>query len=133
MAGVRPIVLDAGFLISAESRGRIVWTVYDESRHTGQDLVVTTPVLAQVWRDGRRQAVISSFLRRCVIDAPSERAAKRAGELLGRTGTSDAVDALVVATAVERGATMILTTDPNDLKALVDATGLRYPPLVRQV
>jgi predicted nucleic acid-binding protein len=133
MAGVRPIVLDAGSLISAESRSRIVWTVYDESMKTGQELVVTTPVLAQVWRDGRRQAVISSFLKRCVIDAPSERAAKRAGELLGRTGTNDAVDALVVATAVERGATMILTTDPNDLKALVDATGLRYPPLVRQV
>ena len=133
MAGVRPIVLDAGSLISAESRSRIVWSVYDESLKTGQELVVTTPVLAQVWRDGRRQAVISSFLRRCVIDAPSERAAKRAGELLGRTGTSDALDALVVATAIERGATMILTTDPNDLKALVDATGLRYPPLVRQV
>jgi predicted nucleic acid-binding protein len=133
MAGIRPIVLDAGSLISAETRGRVVWTVYDESLATGQELVVTTPVLAQVWRDGRRQAAVSRFLRRCVIDMPSERAAKRAGELLGRTGTSDAVDALVVATAVERGATMILTTDPNDLKALVEATGLRVPPLVQQV
>ena len=94
---------------------------------------MTTPVLAQVWRDGRKQAVINRFLRRCVIDAPSERAAKRAGELLGRTGTSDAVDAIVVATAVERGATTILTTDPNDLKALVEATGLKLPPLVRKV
>ena len=133
MAGIRPIVLDAGSLISAESRSRVIWTVYDESLGTGQELVVTTPVLAQVWRDGRKQAVISRFLRRCVIDAPSERAAKRAGELLGRTGTSDAVDALVVATAVERGATMILTTDPGDLKALVEATGVRIPPLVREV
>jgi predicted nucleic acid-binding protein len=133
MAGVRPIVLDAGSLISAKSRSRIVWTVYEESMKTGQELVVTTPVLAQVWRDGRRQAVISRFLRRCVIDAPSESAAKRAGELLGRTGTSDAVDAIVVATAVERGATTILTTEPNDLKALVEATGLKLPPLVRKV
>jgi predicted nucleic acid-binding protein len=133
MTGIRPIVLDAGSLISAESRSRVIWTVYDESLSTGQELVVTTPVLAQVWRDGRKQAVISRFLNRCVIDAPSERAAKRAGELLGRTGTSDAVDALVVATAVERGATMILTTDPNDLKALVEATGVRIPPLVRKV
>jgi predicted nucleic acid-binding protein len=133
MATIRPIVLDAGSLISAESRSRIIWTVYDESLSTGQELVVTTPVLAQVWRDGRRQAVISRFLSRCVIDTPSERAAKRAGELLGRTGMSDAVDALVVATAVERGATMILTSDPGDLKALVEAAGVRVPPLVREV
>jgi predicted nucleic acid-binding protein len=133
MAGIRPIVLDAGCLISAESRSRIVWSLFEESLSTGQELVVTTPVLAQVWRDGRRQAVIGRFLRRCVIDAPTEKAAKRAGELLGRTGTSDAVDALVVATAVERGATMILTTDPGDLKALVEATGLRLPPIVQQV
>jgi hypothetical protein len=34
---------------------------------------------------------------------------------------------------VERGATMILTTDPNDLKPLAEATGLRVPPLVREV
>ncbi len=133
MTSVRPIVLDAGSLISAESRSRVIWTVYDESLSTGQELVVTTPVLAQVWRDGRRQAVINRFLRRCVIDTPSEKTAKRAGELLGRTGTNDAVDALVVATAIERGATMILTSDPGDLKALVDATGLRMPPLVQQI
>lgn len=133
MAGIRPIVLDAGSLISAEARSRILWTLYDESLSTGQELVVTTPVLAQVWRDGRRQAVINRFLRRCVVDKPSEKAAKRAGELLGRTGTSDAVDAIVVATAVERGATMILTTDPDDLKALVEATGVKTPPLVQHV
>jgi predicted nucleic acid-binding protein len=133
MTGIRPIVLDTGSLISAESRSRVVWTIYDESLTTGQELVVTTPVLAQVWRDGRRQAGISRFLKRCVIDAPSEHAAKRAGVLLGRTGTSDAVDALVVATAVERGATMILTTDPGDLKALVEATGVRVPPLIQKV
>jgi hypothetical protein len=45
-------VLDAGSLISAESRSRVIWAVYDESLATGQELVVTTPVLAQVWRDG---------------------------------------------------------------------------------
>ncbi|WP_329241266.1 PIN domain-containing protein [Actinoallomurus sp. NBC_01490] len=133
MSSVRPIVLDAGSLISAESRSRVIWTVYDETLITGQELIVSTPVLAQVWRNGRKQAVIGRFLRRCVVDAPNESTAKRAGELLGRTGTSDAVDALVVATAIERGATTILTSDPNDLKALVDASGVKLPPLVQKV
>jgi predicted nucleic acid-binding protein len=133
MADVRPIVLDAGCLISAEARGRTVWALYEETLESGQELIVTTPVLAQVWRDGLRQAVLARFLRRCVLSAPGEGVAKRAGDLLRRTGGSDAVDALVVATAVERGATMIFTTDPHDLKALVDATEVRVPPLVQEM
>jgi predicted nucleic acid-binding protein len=133
VSAVRPIVLDSGSLIGAESRDRNVWVVYDEALVTGQDLVVTTPVLAQVWRGGPRGAVLSRFLSRCVIDLPSEKVARHAGELLGRTGTSDAIDALVVATAIARKASMILTSDPKDLKVLVEATKVRVPPLVQKV
>ena len=133
MSSGEPIVLDSGSLISAEARSRVLWTLYDETLETGQDLVVTTPVLTQVWRGGSRQAILSRFLRRCVIDTPSEATAKRAGELLGRTRTSDAVDALVVATAIERKATLILTSDPDDLKTLLQAADVKLPPLIQKI
>ncbi|MFL6053880.1 MAG: PIN domain-containing protein [Actinoallomurus sp.] len=69
----------------------------------------------------------------CVIDTPSEAIAKRAGELLGRTRTSDAVDAIVVATAIDRKATLILTSDPDDLKALLQAADVKLPPLIQKI
>jgi predicted nucleic acid-binding protein len=133
MSGGDPIVLDSGSLISAESRSRVLWTLYDETLERKQELVVTTPVLTQVWRGGARQAILSRFLSRCIIDTPSEATAKRAGELLARTGTRDAVDALVVATAIERKATLILTSDPDDLKTLVQAADVELPPLIERI
>jgi hypothetical protein len=45
--------------------------------------------------------------------------ARTAGELCGEAGTSDAVDALVVASAARRG-DRILTSDPGDLARLAD-------------
>lgn len=40
---------------------------------------------------------------------------------------------MTLATGVERGATMTRTTDPGDLKALAEATGLKVPPLIQEV
>ena len=51
-----------------------------------------------------------------IHDSPLE-LAKAAGILCGRAGTSDPVDALVVASAARRGDD-IITTDPEDLRAL---------------
>ncbi|MCO5993878.1 type II toxin-antitoxin system VapC family toxin [Actinoallomurus rhizosphaericola] len=125
-------VLDAGVLISAEARSKAAWSLEKRGRG-GRVLIVSTPVLAQVWRSGPRQAVLARFLKGCVIQSPSERIAKRAGELLGRTGTSDAVDALVVATALEQEAAMILTSDPVDIETLVAASEAAFPPLIQKV
>ncbi|WP_067172549.1 hypothetical protein [Microtetraspora niveoalba] len=45
---------------------------------------------------------------------------REAGVLCGLAGTSDAVEATVVVTAVRETAA-ILTSDPGDLRALLDA------------
>jgi predicted nucleic acid-binding protein len=132
MVAATRAVLDAGVLISAEARSKAAWSMEKRGRG-GRTLIVTTPVLAQVWRGGPRQAVLSRFLKGCVIQAPSEKVAKRAGELLGRTGASDAVDALVVATAIEQQAAMILTSDPVDIEALVAAAEAVCPPIIQKI
>ena len=59
----------------------------------------------------------SRLIDECAIDSLDLALAQMAGELLGRTGTSDAVDAAVVVSAARRG-DAILTTDPDDLRAL---------------
>jgi hypothetical protein len=125
-------VLDTGALIDAEARGKLAWSIKRKGRGS-RALVVTTPVLTQVWRNGARQATLCQFLKGCVLDSPSEAVAKRAGELLGRTGTSDAVDAIVVATAIEMGAAAIFTSDPDHLAVLLSASGSLQPPLIEKV
>jgi hypothetical protein len=51
-----------------------------------------------------------------------QRLGERAGVLLGRARMKDVVDAALVLLAVDGD--MILTSDPDDLAALVDAVGL---------
>jgi predicted nucleic acid-binding protein len=132
MFPVTRAVLDTGVLIDAESRSKVSWSI---QRRAGgsRELIITTPVLTQVWRSGPRQAALCRFLKGCVLDSPSEATAKRAGELLGRTGTSDAVDALVVATAIEMDAATIFTSDPGDLQALLDVSDAPALPLIQKV
>lgn len=84
------------------------------------------PVLTQVWRGGARQAMLSRILRSCVIDPTNDRVARDAGQLLGRSGSTDAVDAIVVASALRRHA-LIVTSDPDDIAMLWAAADTGKP------
>lgn len=117
-----PLVYDAGALIAAEAGDRFMVGLHRRSIDRQRVTIVPSPALTQVWRGGgRRQARLAFLLRACVIHTPGEAVAKLAGTLLGRTGTSDAVDALVVATAALVSAE-IVTSDPRDLRVLIEAT-----------
>ena len=114
-----PLVYDAGALIAAEAGDRFMVGLHRRSIDRQRVMIVPSPALTQVWRGGG--ARLAFLLRACVIHAPGEAVAKLAGTLLGRTGTSDAVDALVVATAALVSAE-IVTSDPRDLRVLIEAT-----------
>lgn len=58
---------------------------------------------------------------RCMVEPTSDDDARAAGMLLGKAGRSDIVDALVVLGAARRG-DEVLTSDPSDLAALVEAS-----------
>lgn len=63
--------------------------------------MIPTPVLTQVHRGGRDRAWVDRVVK--AVDAllpTSVQAARRAGELLARSGMSDAVDAIVAAEAL---------------------------------
>ena len=83
-------------------------------------LVVPAPVLAQVWRGGPRQALLSRFLHLPIVevDLLSRATWLTAGLLCGRAGTSDVVDAAVVACAHTRETRTVITSDPDDLHRL---------------
>lgn len=114
------VVLDAGALIAVDKGRRDVAFALKIGRRGGPSVTVA-PVVTQVWRHGARQARLASFLSIVDVRPVDEAAARRAGELLAAAGTSDAVDALLVATA--RPGDSIVTSDPEDIGQLVAARG----------
>jgi hypothetical protein len=82
---------------------------------------VPAPIVAQVSRSPQ-QAQLRRFLTGCAVVPLGENEAHEAGQLLGRTRTVDVVDAAVVTVALRKKA-MILTSDPDDIKRLVRASG----------
>lgn len=113
------LTLDAGVLIGAQRNDRLVWGLLDAAFRRGQVLTVPTVVLTQVWR-GSRSARLAQFLTSCNIEPLDEALAKAAGVLCATAGTSDAVDAIVVASAARRG-NVVITSDPDDLLRLASA------------
>jgi hypothetical protein len=81
-------------------------------------------VVAQVWRGGDgRQAVLARALTGIRVAPLDDELGRRAGLLLARSQTSDAIGAAVVAMAAPGD--RILTTDAADISDLVAASGLR--------
>jgi len=110
---------DTGVLVALERDDREAWTVLLRSVLRGEVPTVPAPVTAQAWRDGRRQARLARALRQCRPEVLDNALARRAGELCGRAGTADIVDAVVVASAGRRD-DVIFTTDVDDLEHLAD-------------
>jgi hypothetical protein len=82
--------------------------------------VTSGGVVAQVWRGGSgRQVLVARLLTGTDVTPVDEGLGRRAGMLLARSGTSDAVDATVVCLAADGDD--ILTSDPGDLHALAHA------------
>ncbi len=117
------LILDAGAFVAFERGDEGVRARLAAARGLGMDLVTSSPVVAQVWRDGRKQALVARLVAATRVDAPGESAARSAGSLLAKTRTSDVVDALLAVLA--RDGDTILTSDPADLRRLLDAAGTR--------
>ena len=104
--------------VLAERARAILRVAFDE----GALVRVPAPVLAEVCRGGPFDAPVAQILngRGILVVDLTERIARRAGALLARAdfGSPHAVDAFVVATALEFGPAVIATGDPDDLKRL---------------
>ncbi|GAA3360067.1 hypothetical protein GCM10017744_041240 [Streptomyces antimycoticus] len=124
MTALRPVVYDAGMLIAAERSRTKVWRAHRAYLTAGGVPQVPAAVVAQVWRDGARQARLAQLLKGCDVAVMDETAAREIGELLALAGTSDPVDGAVAVLAVRQGAA-IATSDPDDIRHLLDRLGTR--------
>ena len=119
-------VLDAGELIRLENDSRAAWGRLRLARSNSDALVVPTGVIGQVWRGTPNQARLNQALKQCKPIPLDDDTARLAGVLCGHTGTSDVIDAVVAAVAhssLRFSDVSVLTSDPEDIKALLAVLG----------
>ncbi|MBK5305902.1 MAG: twitching motility protein PilT [Frankiaceae bacterium] len=116
---MKGLTLDAGALIGLDNQSARMHALLDTARAEGLQVRIPAPVLAQVFRDGRRQAALSRLIKlRLTEVVPFEQhEARAAGVLLGLSDRSDVVDAAVVVCA-RRHHDTVVTSDPADMTAL---------------
>jgi hypothetical protein len=115
------VTYDTGALVAADRGERRQWSRHRALLARREVPTVPTPVLAQAWRGGSRQALLSRLLAGCDTEALDDARARAAGTLAARAGTSDIVDACVVEGALRRR-DLIISSDAGDLHAIAAAT-----------
>ncbi len=93
----------------------------DGRRRAGASLVTVAPVVTQAWRGGARQARLARMLPMVDVRSIGLREARVAGELLAVSGTSDAVDALIVMVALSGNQLLTKSADPESAVSRIRA------------
>jgi hypothetical protein len=118
------LILDAGAFVAAERGNREIVVKVKRERRAGRAPVTNGGVVAQVWRGGGgKQVPVAQLLADVEVAALDDRLGRRAGILLGRSGSADAIDAALVCLAQDGDD--ILTSDAADLIELARAAGVR--------
>jgi hypothetical protein len=116
------LVLDAGALVAVERGSRDVIALIKRERLAGRAPITHGGIIGQVWRGGGRQANLARLLPGLDIAALDAELGRRSGALLARSRTTDVIDAALALLAQDGDE--ILTSDPDDLRALVEASGV---------
>ena len=124
------MILDAGVLVAVDRGERSAQAFLTAALEEGAVLRTTAPVVAQVWRDGNRQARLTRFLETVEVHDFTAVEARMAGGILQRSGTSDVVDAHITALAV-RLQDSIVTADALDFATLTSHLGATAPRVHR--
>src|ERR1017187_3871613 len=115
-------VLDAGALVAVDRRDRLIGAQLRVLQQQGTPIRVSSAVVGQVWRDGRKQAILARVLAGVGVEALGKEDGKRNGGLLALARPAAVVDApLALMTAP---ADLVLTSDPGDIRELLQARGV---------
>jgi predicted nucleic acid-binding protein len=116
------LILDAGALIAIERNDRKIVALLKVAQLNALSLVSNGGVVAEVWRGGTGNQVPLARLLAAVTVVPIDGDIGRsAGDLIRNAGGGSAIDATIVAIALEGD--RIITSDPVDIHALVRASG----------
>jgi len=117
------LVLDAGALIAVDRGDRDMHDKIQDALRIGDPVRTNPNAVAQVWRDGAKQARPARLLRDVKIEPITREDGYRVGELLGATRTKDVVDATVALLA--KSGDEVYTSDTGDLRKLCETAGIK--------
>jgi predicted nucleic acid-binding protein len=109
------ITFDTGALIALERRGQRIRKVLERATEQRVRITVPAAVVTEWWRS--RNDVRERILAGVRIEPLSESLAKVAGEALAAVKGATAIDAIVMASAAQRG-DVVYTADVSDLAKL---------------
>jgi predicted nucleic acid-binding protein len=117
------LILDAGALVALERGNAEVHDDIRDALQAGIPVRTNANVVAQVWRNGARQARLAKALHKITVEPITEEDGYQAGELMGATRTKDVVDATVALMA--KSGDRVYTSDLGDLHKLCETTGFK--------
>lgn len=115
------LILDAGALIAVDRGDRQVLALLKSDLVARRTPTTHGGVVGQVWRSSR-QANLARLLAGTDVVGLDGALGRAAGMLLAATGTSDVVDAALVALCQDGD--LVLTSDPDDIAVLAAAADL---------
>jgi hypothetical protein len=118
------VTYDTGALIAADRGERRMWARHRALLALREVPTVPAPVVAQSWRGGGRQALLSRLLAGSSVEALDYGQARSVGSLAARGAIADIVDACVVEGALRRR-DLVVSSDEDDLQAIAAAVSSR--------
>lgn len=113
------LILDSGAVIALSRNDVRARAVLAAAMDAGAEVSIPSVVIAETVRGSTRDAAVNRVITAVgdvkPIDEPTGR---RAGALLASARSTSTIDALVVATAIQRGGGVVLTGDVDDLTRL---------------
>jgi len=113
----RGLKLDTGALIALESRRLRMRQRFQLAHDDRRPITVPSAVIAEWWRG--RTDLREDILASISIEPLRDSVARAAGEALAKLGGRNTVDAIVMASAAQRG-DVVYTSDVVDLLRLAD-------------
>lgn len=115
------LVLDSGGLIAFDRGDREVASLIEANRRRKERIATSSGCVAQSWRGGgSRQALLARLLSGVQEYGLSPDISRRIGGLCATSSSTDIVDAHVA--LIARDEDLVLTSDVDDLQALLQAT-----------
>ena len=100
-----------------------MWALLRVAADDERTVLVPAGVIAQAWRDGCRQVLLARALSHCSEVPLDGHVARSAGILCTTAHTADVIDAtvaLAAAGAARHGQVAIVTSDPDDVRHLLN-------------
>lgn len=118
----RSVILDADGLSKLARRDRVVRAMIEQEIGAADSiLVVPVIVTTQALTDATTESIRTVLAAAHDVAPVDFERAQHAAQLMAATGLHDPVDALVAVEALRRVPSILITSDPADMRALLDA------------